>query len=152
MDTSATEFATKVTHIDWTVFHEQKSELVRRYAFDPSSELKGLISFLEVFQHAAAELLGKEVVFPKGDEILTEDLAFCIRMLKDRNYVYCPYCLCDKMENDGTENSKEHIYDAHICTHCGRSFAIRYSNPVIVSGEQMSADIAGTPVRLDAIP
>lgn len=146
MDTTATEFANKVTKIDWSVFQLQKSELVRRYAFDPSVELKGLISFLEVFQKSASDLLGHDVVF-LGDDILTEDLAFCVRMLKDRNYVYCPYCLSDRMENNGIENSKNHLYDAHICAHCGRNFAIRYENPVLVSGEEMAADIDSFPVR-----
>lgn len=141
MDTGATEFATKVTKIDWATFHRQRRELVHRYAFDPSDELEGLISFLEDFQRAAAELLGRDVVFPGVKDVFEADDEFCQKMLRERGYIYCPHCLNDDLDSYGHEDSRKHTYQVMMCRHCGQTIAIRYDNPTLVTAEEMEEDL-----------
>jgi len=135
------EFAVKVTSLDWSSFHNQRRELIVRYANDPSNDLHGLICFLEAFQKLSVEKLGKEVVFPGLEEIFDVDREFCTKMLRERGYIYCPHCLGDEFDTLGQEDGKEHVYRCLMCIHCASEFAIRYENPTFVTTDELSKDI-----------
>jgi len=80
-------------------------------------------------------------VYGVGVDILEKDQEFCDKVLRTDGIALCPHCFNTDHDTCGIEVTLCHVYQQLDCRHCGSHFAIRTSNPTLVTDADVAEDI-----------